>query len=140
MGVLSELENANILGRLLAHTDQLAKALAPNPDANAQYIKVIKGFTGDITESALDLCINRYRSAIEEQGEPIHDYIIDEEYAKRQCILDDVKATIRQCCEKQRTTHTAIFPVHTRKQCFRCGHYSHIRAYCPSCSPPSGRK
>ena len=137
MGVLSELENANILGRLLAHTDQLAEALAPNPDANAQYIKVIKGFTGNITESALDQCINHYRSAIEEQGEPIPDYIIDEEYAKRQCILDDRKATIRRCCEKQCTTHTAIFPVHTRKQCFQCGHYSHIRAYCPSCSPPS---
>ena len=33
--VLSKLENANVLGCLLAHTDQLAEALTPNPDANA---------------------------------------------------------------------------------------------------------
>ena len=140
MEVLSELENANILGRLLAHTDQLAEALAPNPDANVQYIKAIKGFAGDITESALDPRINRYCSAVEEQGEPIPDYILDKEYAKRQHILDDRKATIRRCCEKQRTTHTTVFPVHTCKQCFQCGHYGHIRAHCPRRSPPSGHK
>ena len=140
MEVLSELENANVLGHLLAHTDQLAEALAPNLDANAQYIKAIKGFAGDITESALDPHINRYRSTVEEQGEPIPDYILDEEYAKKQRILDDRKATIRRRCEKQQTTHAAVFPVHTRKQCFRCGHYGHICAHCPRRSPPSGRK
>ena len=101
MEVLSELENANVLGRLLAHTDQLTEALAPNPDANAQYTKAIKGFSGDITESALDLRINRYCSTVEEQGKPIPNYILDEEYAKRQLILDDRKATIRRHHEKQ---------------------------------------
>ena len=140
MEVLSELENDNVLGRLLAHTDQLAEALAPNPDANAQYIKVIKGFTGDITKSALDPHVNRYHSAIEEQGEPIPNYILDEEYAKRQRILDDRKATIQRRWEKQQTTHAAVFPVHTRKQCFQCGHYGHIRAHCPRCSPLSSCK
>ena len=140
MEVLSELENANVLGRLLAHTDQLAEALAPNPDANAQYIKAIKGFAGDITKSALDPCINHYRSTVEEQGEPIPNYILGEEYAKRQCILDDCKATIRRHHEKQQTTHAAVFPVHTHKQCFRCGHYGHICTHCPRCSPSSGHK
>ena len=118
MEVLLKLENANVLGRLLAHTDQLAEALAPNPDANAQYIKVIKRFARDITKSALDPHINCYHSTIEEQGKPIPNYIIDEEYSKRQRMLDSCKATIRQCCEKQQTTHAAIFPVYTHKECF----------------------
>ena len=39
--VLSEMENANILGHLLAHMDVLSMALAPKPDAHFTYINAI---------------------------------------------------------------------------------------------------
>ena len=75
--VLSEMENANVLGCLLAHMDVLSMALTPNPDANFACIKAIRGFDGDVTETTLDMHVNCHRSAIKEQGEPIPDSIFD---------------------------------------------------------------
>ena len=74
MEVLLELENANFLGCLLAHMDILSMALAPNPNANFHYIKAIKGFDEDITETTLDPHVNCYCSAVKEQGKPISNY------------------------------------------------------------------
>ena len=73
--VLLEMENANVLGHLLAHMDILAMALTPKPDAHFAYIKAIRGFDGDITETTLDLHVNRHRSTIKEQGKPIPDSV-----------------------------------------------------------------
>ena len=80
--VLSKMENTNVLGCLLAHMDVLSMALAPKPDAHFAYIKAIRGFDGDITETTLDPCVNRHRSAIKEQGEPIPDSVFDKQCAK----------------------------------------------------------
>ena len=80
--ILLEMENANILGCLLAHMDVLSMALASKPDAHFAYIKMIRGFDGDITETALDLRVNRHRFAVKEQGEPIPNSVFDEQCAK----------------------------------------------------------
>ena len=137
--ILLEMENTNVLGCLLTHMDVLSMALTPNPDVNFAYIKVIRGFDGDIIETALDTCINHYCSAIKEQGEPISDSVFDEQCAKEQCILNKCEDTLehrkRQCC-----IHAITFPLHMHKQCFRCGHYGHIHIYCPRHSPLSGHK
>ena len=87
--VLLEMENANVLGHLLAHMDILSMALSPKPDAHFAYIKAIRGFDGDITETVLDPRVNHHCSAIKEQGEPIPDSIFDEQCAKEQHILDE---------------------------------------------------
>ena len=137
--VLSETENANILGHLLAHMDVLSMALTPKPDAHFAYIKAIRGFDGDITETALDPCVNRHRSAIKEQGEPIPDSVFDEQYAKEQRIIDKCKDTLKHH-KRQCRAHAAIFPLHAHKQCFRCGHFGHICLYCPRRTPPLSRK
>ena len=137
--VLSEMENTNVLGHLLAHMDVLTMALAPKPDAHFAYIKAIRGFDGDITETALDPHVNRHRSAIKEQGEPIPDSIFDEQCAKEQRIIDKCKDAFKRC-KRQRQAHAAVFPLHARKQCFRCGHFGHIRLFCPRRTPPLGRK
>ena len=133
--VLSEMENANVLGRLLAHMDILSMALAPNTDAHFACIKAIRNFDGPITETALDARVNRHRSAIQEQGEPIPDSVLDEQYAKEQCIIDEREDALerrkRQCC-----AHAAVFPLHACKQCFRCGHFGHIHLHCPRRTPP----
>ena len=87
--VLLEMENANVLGHLLTHMDILSMALSPKPDAHFAYIKAIRGFDGDITETVLDPRVNHHCSAIKEQGEPIPDSIFDEQCAKEQHILDE---------------------------------------------------
>ena len=128
--VLSEMENANVLGRLLAHMDILSMALAPKPDAHFAYIKAIRGFDGDITETVLDPHVNRHRSAVKEQGEPIPDSVFDKQCAKQQRIIDEREDAFERR-KRQRQAHAAVFPLHARKQCFRCGHFGHIRLFCP---------
>ena len=117
--VLSEMENANVLGRLLAHMDVLSMALAPNTDTHFACIKAIRNFDGPITETALDAHVNRHRSAVQGQDE-------------REDALERRKGQCR--------AHAAVFPLHARKQCFRCGHFGHIRLHCPRRTPPLGRK
>ena len=137
--VLSEMENANVLGHLLAHMDILSMALAPNTDAHFACIKAIHNFDGPITETALDTRVNCHRSAVQEQGEPIPDSVLDEQYAKEQCIIDEREDALKRR-KRQRHAHAAVFPLHARKQCFRCGHYGHIRLHCPRRTPPLSRK
>ena len=137
--VLLEMENANVLGHLLAHMDILTMALTPKPDTHFAYIKAIRGFDGDITETALDPRVNRHRSAIKEQGEPIPDSVFDEQCAKEQRIIDERKDALKRR-KRQCRAHTAVFPLHAHKQCFRCGHFGHIRLHCPRRTPPLGRK
>ena len=137
--VLSEMENANVLGCLLTHIDILSMALAPKPDAHFTYIKAIQGFDGDITETTLDPCINHHCSAVREQGEPIPDSVFDEQCAKEQCILDEHKDALEHR-KRQCHAHAAVFPLHMCKQCFRCGHFGHICAHCPRRTLPLGCK
>ena len=56
--VLSELENANVLGRLLAHLDVLAMELDANPSANIRFSNVVNGFEGRIPYSAVNPQLN----------------------------------------------------------------------------------
>ena len=137
--VLSEMENANILGRLLAHMNVLSMALTPNTDTHFACIKAIRNFEGNITESVLDLRVNRHRSAIQEQGEPIPDSVLDEQYAKEQCIIDERKDAL-ECRKRHCHAHAAIFPLHAHKQCFRCRHFRHIRLHCLRRTLPLGHK
>ena len=137
--VLLEMENANVLGHLLAHMDVLSMALALKPDAHFAYIKAIRGFDGDITETTLDLHINHHHFTIKEQGEPIPDSVFDEQCAKKQRIIDGREDALKRC-KRQCCAHAAVFPLHMCKQCFRCRHFRHICIHCPRRTPPLGRK
>ena len=66
--VLSDLEDANVLGRLLAHADVIDMAFDSNDDHHHAWAQVLSDFRGHITQSALDPRINPYRSI---KGEPI---------------------------------------------------------------------
>ena len=127
--------NTNVWGCLFAHMDVLSMALAPKPDAHFAYIKAIQEFDGDITETTLDPRVNRHRFTIKEQGKPVPDSVFDEQCAKEQHILDECEDALERC-KRQCYAHTAVFPLHMCKQCFRYGHFRHIRIHCPRHTPP----
>jgi len=59
MEVLSGLENANVLGCLLAHADIIsANLLAKDTQVYTYYARLACSFQGDITQSALDVRVN----------------------------------------------------------------------------------
>ena len=62
MCVLSEMENANILGRLYAHEEDIFHSLTANQVAAARFLRIQQSFDGFITESALNPRPNNYRN------------------------------------------------------------------------------
>ena len=63
MEVLSGLENANVLGCLLAHTDIIsADLLAQDAQVYTLYTRLAHSFQGDITQSTLDICVNIHQT------------------------------------------------------------------------------
>ena len=66
--VLSDLEDANVLGHLLAHADVIDMAFDSNDDHHHAWAQVLLDFRSHITQSTLDPWINPYRSI---EGEPI---------------------------------------------------------------------
>jgi hypothetical protein len=63
MCVLSELENANILGRIVAHDDDILDCLAADHHAAGQFLKIARLFEGTIPQSAIDARANPFRTA-----------------------------------------------------------------------------
>ena len=59
VGTLSELENANVLGRLLAHDGDIIEYLMANstPGTYLTYAKLSNSFKGQVTQSALDIVL-----------------------------------------------------------------------------------
>ena len=61
MKVLLDLENANVLGRLLAHADIISSdLLAHNAQIYMIYTRLACSFQGEIMQSALDIHINHH--------------------------------------------------------------------------------
>jgi hypothetical protein len=63
MEVLSGLESANLMGRLLAHEDIIHQCLSPTPKSLASWSRVRDTFRGEITRSALDPTVNPFHSS-----------------------------------------------------------------------------
>ena len=127
IGILTGLENANVIGRLLAHSDILAMELAPNPAANAHYSNAVTGFRGAITQSALDTTANPHHSP--------RQYPNDEEDTG---INISIGRNSRACFKEQnhweapRPRMDCIrIPLHTYRRCHRCYQQGHIHKHCP---------
>src|SRR6267154_1531324 len=58
MCVLSELENANVLGRLMAHGDEILHSLTSDQAAAGRFCRIMHHFEGTITQSAIDAARN----------------------------------------------------------------------------------
>jgi hypothetical protein len=58
MEVLSGLENANVVGRIMAHNDIMMEELIDTPGAIPYYLEIVKKFEGEVTKSAMDTTVN----------------------------------------------------------------------------------
>src|SRR5882757_5414575 len=58
MCVLSELENANVLGRLLAHGDEILHSLTSDQVTAGRFCRIMHHFEGTITQSTIDAAPN----------------------------------------------------------------------------------
>ena len=58
MEVLSGLENANILGQIMAHNDVMMQELAKTSGAVPYYLEIVRKFEGEVTKSTADTSIN----------------------------------------------------------------------------------
>jgi hypothetical protein len=71
MGLLLELENANVLGRLLTHMEIIQSTIRDtDPLAIIPFRCVTDTFTGDITQSTTDTRVNMHRKTLKDRIEP----------------------------------------------------------------------
>jgi len=62
MCVLSDLENANVLGRIIAHGDDILHSLTADQRAAGLFIEIMHSFEGTITQSAIDARADPFRA------------------------------------------------------------------------------
>jgi hypothetical protein len=63
MCVLSELENANVLGCIIAHGDEILHSLTADQRAANQFTKIMQSSKGTIPQSVIDACTNPFHTA-----------------------------------------------------------------------------
>jgi len=134
MEALSALENANILGRILAYIEDFDGY----PKAYSNFFKAIAPFHGHITYSGTNTAIDRYMSGTIALGPPASACtptftpvcmpdISSITNADQIRILHDHAHDIR----KYQTKPTPIGPCSTRsKRCHRCREYGYIHCKC----------
>jgi len=134
MEALSALENANVLGRILAHIEDFDGY----PKAYANFFKAVAPFHGHIMYSGTNTAIDRYMSGAIALGPPTSACtpaftpacmpdIPSITNADHICILHDHIHDIHKYQKKP----TLIGPHSTRsKCCHKCREYSHIRCEC----------
>jgi len=162
MEVLSSLENANVLGHLLAHADIISTdLLAQDAQVYTHYACLACFFKGDITRSALDVHINIHH---QQPRPPFIPYTLRpapyhcnkipecEESCKvvscshpptswRDMINRVIQAEANALEEEDRHAHVSncphpIIPNYLQKRCFHYGSHGHICAHCPHSKPP----
>jgi hypothetical protein len=63
MCVLSDLENANVLGHIIAHDDEILHSLTADQHAADQFMRIARLFEGTIPQSAIDAHADPFRAA-----------------------------------------------------------------------------
>ena len=58
MEILSGLENANIVGWIMAQNDIMMQELAKTSGAVPHYLEIVRKFKGEVTKSTVDTTIN----------------------------------------------------------------------------------
>jgi len=136
MEVLSALENANILGRILAHMEDFEGY----PKAYATFFRAVAPFHGHITYSGTNTAIDCYMSGTITLGPPASACTpaftpicvpcpLPTDYTNQICILHDHTRDIHKY---QNRKPTLAGPRSNKgKRCHKCHQLRHIRRECP---------
>ena len=63
MCILSELENANVLGHLITHGNEILHSLTSDQGTAGHFCHLMHHFEGTITQSAIDAALNHWRAS-----------------------------------------------------------------------------
>ena len=133
MEALSALENANILGRILAHTEEFEG----QPEAYASFFRAAAPFHGHVTYSGTNSNIDRYMSGAIAFGPPAgecHSPVRKPSY--RELTNADIVNAYNSPSFAKISTYKAPIPSgprsNLRKRCHKCRARGHIRRDCPT--------
>jgi hypothetical protein len=129
--VLSELENANFLGRLIPYEDEILHALTHDQLSASHFFRLLKSYAGTVAISAIDPTPDLWRTGNHHRYYPHsaaspccskeQNHIEVEELL--QSSTDDIEDGLCRKLEKRNRKHPA-------KRCYKCGKTGHIRAQC----------
>jgi hypothetical protein len=157
MEVLSDLENANVLGRILAHHEDFDD----NPKAYATFFTKVAPFKGHVTNSSRDITVDPYAAGLISFGPPASACTISDMYytllltyaeaVKKSRAPPSVPhapptAPCAMCnAPRHDMPHPALFTLsitlsdcstisgrHRSKHCHKCHLFGHIRQECPN--------
>src|SRR6266852_2387133 len=143
--VLSELECANVLGRLLAHLDTLSEVLVQDVQTHLQFFNRVSGFQGHISNNACDLTKPLMHTNLEVHtrtlSQPLSDAICNPYQNKVPPIEPACDPRIQYARSSPVDVHNrhTNAPIVNRRRCHKCHQVGHIRAHCPN-RYPAGRK
>lgn len=138
--VLSDLENANFLGRLMAHLDIIVQELEVLGTGHMSFHHAIKGFENEITNSATDTRPNPFRNTHDPRPET------KRRNAYKGAVIPDLRQTtipdfFKATPSKSLTPRYHLWPrtrlslarhaSFDRKKCHKCGVWGHVRRNCP---------
>jgi hypothetical protein len=118
-----ELAQANVMGRLLVHYDELTAELPVDDNSEYLFARILADFEGAIPQTAIDPTINPYRSAA---------FLARERASSEERNHIDVEARLRTRLrnERGRAWYRPPVPV-AYKRCYRCHKEGHIEKHCP---------
>ena len=129
MCVLSEMENANFLGRLVCYEDEILHRLSSHPQAGHTFVRHALDFEGPITQSGLDPTPNPHRGAPAFLTPLPQTRTAGHQLSSRQLHVAATAEAMRLTRLENRTpTHTAR---HTRPRCYKCKKRGHVVRDCP---------
>jgi hypothetical protein len=155
MEVLSDLENANILGHILAHHEDFDD----NPKAYATFFTKVAPFKGYVTNSSRDTTIDPYTTGLISFGPPASTCTVSNMYytplltyaeavkksralpstpcapptmpcAMRYALHHDMPCPVLSISSATSSDHSTISRRHHSKHCHKCHILRHIRQEC----------
>jgi hypothetical protein len=157
MEVLLDLENANVLGRILAHHEDFNN----NPKAYATFFTKVAPFKGHVTNSSCDTTVDPYAASLILFGPPTSACTVSNMYytplltyaeaVKKSCappsaprvpptmpramcnmLCHDMPCPMLSILSTTSSDRSTISGRHRSKHCHKCHVLGHIRQECPN--------
>ena len=125
MCILSEMKNANFMGRLFCYEDDVLHSLSSHPQAGHTFVRHALDFEGPITQSGLDPTPNPHRGAPTFLNPLPPTRTAGQRLSSRQLHVTAAAEAMRLTrLERPATTCT-------RPRCYKCKKRGHVVRDCP---------